>query len=106
MDLYHLHFLTTLLVKELIDYNATNYESGRENCMKACSYTNCIAVQTEVPENCSQETSPTGSGDACGSNAGFSCTLFYNNIQDADDGYWLFGNYSNSVGNTRFAWLF
>src|SRR6185369_37875 len=35
------------------DYNFENYKEGREKCMQACSLTNCVAVQTEVPENCS-----------------------------------------------------
>lgn len=80
------------------DYNGTNYQSGREDCMKACSYTNCIAVQTEVPENCSQQAPATGTGNACGTNAAFSCTLFYDSISSADDAYWSLGNYSSTAG--------
>lgn len=83
------------------DYNAVNYQSGREDCMKACSYTNCIAVQTEIPENCSQQAAVTGIGNACGNNSAFSCTLFYNDIQSADDAYWMLGNYSSTTGNTQ-----
>ncbi len=70
------------------DYNKKNYKSGRENCIKACEFTDCTAVQTEVPENCSQKASPTKEGNSCGSNSEFSCTLFYDNIKNADDAYW------------------
>lgn len=83
------------------DYNATNYESGRENCMKACSLTNCIAVQTEIPENCSQKSNPNETGNSCGSNAEFSCTLFYDNIKNADDAYWTMNNFSSGIGLTN-----
>lgn len=75
------------------DYNFKNYKTGRENCMKACSLTNCVAVQTEVPENCSQKANVTGNGNSCGNNSEFSCTLFYDNIKNADDGYWTLTNY-------------
>lgn len=77
-----------------------NYKLGRENCMKACSLTNCIAVQTEVPENCSQQQSVSSAVKSCGSNSEYSCTLFYNNIQNADDAYWELENIgsSNSTG--------
>jgi hypothetical protein len=82
------------------DYNGTNYASGRENCMKACALTNCTAVQTEVPENCSQKANPSGSGNSCGTNSPFSCTLFYDNIKNADDAYWTINNFSSGVGLT------
>ncbi len=80
------------------DYNETNYKTGRENCMKACSLTNCIAVQTEIPENCAQEANPTKDGNSCGSNSAFSCTLFYDNIKNADDAYWTVDNFSSGHG--------
>ncbi len=76
------------------DYNQTNYKTGREDCMKACSLTNCTAVQTEVPENCSQEAA-TATNTLCGNNSEFSCTLFYDNIKNADDAYWTINNYSS-----------
>jgi hypothetical protein len=79
------------------DYNEINYKTGRENCMKACSLTNCTAVQTEIPENCAQEESPTG-GNSCGSNSAFSCTLFYDTINNADDAYWSIGKFSSGNG--------
>ncbi len=80
------------------DYNETNYKTGREDCMKACSLTNCTAIQTEVPENCAQETDASGTGNACGSNSAFSCTLFFDNIKNADDGYWTLDNFSSGNG--------
>lgn len=82
-------------------YNTNKYEEGRKRCMEACSATNCIGLQTEVPEVCSQQvvllkkpTGPDGApmpdeyGTKCGDNATHSCTLFYNNVSDADDAYW------------------
>jgi hypothetical protein len=83
------------------DYNEINYSSGRQDCMKACSLTNCIAVQTEIPENCSQKTSAAGKGNACGSNSTFSCSLFYDSIQNADDAYWNISNFSSGSGLTN-----
>jgi hypothetical protein len=76
------------------DYNGTNYESGREDCMKACTLSNCSAVQTEVPENCSQKSGPTGTGNSCGTNSEFACTLFYDNIRNADDAYWTISKFN------------
>jgi hypothetical protein len=81
------------------DYNAENYKSGRENCMQACTMSNCIAVQTEVPENCTQEqSSSTVVSNSCGNNSEFSCTLFFDNVKDADDGYWTINNFSSGSG--------
>lgn len=79
--------------QESNDYNGTNYENGRQNCMQACALTNCIAVQTEVPENCSQETT------GCGGNSEFSCTLFYPDLPTADDAYWKIGNFTNNTNS-------
>lgn len=76
------------------DYNKINYKSGREKCMQACTYTNCIAVQTEVPENCSQSEGPIEGLNSCGNNSEYSCTLFYDNINKADSAYWKLGKYS------------
>jgi hypothetical protein len=83
------------------DYNFKNYQDGRLNCMKACTLTNCVAVQTEVPENCTQRANVTGNGNSCGSNSEFSCTLFYDNIKNADDAYWNIGNVSSGAGLTN-----
>jgi hypothetical protein len=59
------------------NYTPTNYQDGRSNCMAACSMTNCTAVQTEVPQNCSQEALTAGaSQNSCGNNATYSCTLY------------------------------
>lgn len=82
------------------DYNGTNYQSGRENCMKACSLTNCTAVQTEVPENCSQKANDAGTDNSCGENSAFSCTLFYDTIGDADDAYWNINNFNSALDTT------
>ena len=83
------------------EYNFENYKEGRENCMKACSLTNCVAVQTEIPENCSQRANPSGTGNSCGSNSEFSCTLFYKDIKEADDAYWTINNFSSGSGLTN-----
>jgi hypothetical protein len=83
------------------DYNFKNYKEGRQNCMKACTLTNCVAVQTEVPENCTQRANTTGDGNSCGSNSEFSCTLFYDNIKNADDAYWTIGQTSSGSGLTN-----
>lgn len=93
-------------------YNPENYETGREKCMEVCSLTNCRAVQTEVPQNCFHETiitsTPTGEDDegnpfpkqgefenGCANQSSHSCTLFYDNIENADDAYWTI----NQLGN-------
>lgn len=94
------------------DYNPTNYEGGRRKCMEACTLTNCTAVQTEVAQNCYHQTIPiskvTGQGDTptegeyvngCLGQSSHACTLFYNNVQDADDAYWSINNYFGN-GNT------
>lgn len=83
------------------DYNTSNYESGRKKCMEACALTECAAVLTEVPQNCAHQTIqltiPSGDGDiplpgqyvnGCGSEPTHSCTLFYDNINKADQAYW------------------
>jgi len=83
------------------NYNASNYQTGRQNCMTACSMTNCIAVQTEVPENCSQKQAPgNSSANTCGNNSTFSCSLFYDSLQNADDGYWTLQHHNTSIGGT------
>jgi len=64
------------------EYTKKNYENGRALCQSACKDTNCVAVQTEIPENCSQKAS------GCGDLASYSCTLFYSNIDSADHSYW------------------
>ncbi len=95
------------------DYSPKNYKEGRQKCMEACTLTNCTAVQTEVAQNCYHQTvpiaEPTGEGGTptqgeytnnCMGSSSHACTLFYNNIDDADDAYWqineTFGN-----GNTN-----
>jgi len=87
-------------------YNGENYELGRQKCLDACTLTNCTAVQTEVPQNCFHQTvqiaEPTGPGSIptpgeyennCIDQASHACTLYYNNIQDADDAYWTINDY-------------
>lgn len=78
-----------------------NVEEGRNICLQACKDTNCIAVQTEVPQLCyskrKKEKVPEGflsdnefivsKGD-CKGKATHGCTLFYRNVEDADDGYY------------------
>lgn len=92
-------------------YNPDNYENGRRMCMEACNNTDCIALQTEVPQVCYNEiiplknVIPTGIDNdgnivptnkdpenpqfknTCGKNSTHACTLFYNNIEHADDAY-------------------
>jgi len=85
------------------DRTGYNVDEGRSSCMKACKDTNCIAVQTEVPQNCYQRTVQkplpdglfvgseqpelyTSKGD-CKGKATHSCTLFYKTTEDADDAY-------------------
>ena len=70
-------------------YALDNFSEGREKCKQACVKTSCKAVQTEVPENCSQKSSVPGiNSNSCGVGAELSCTLFYDGITNADDAYW------------------
>ncbi len=66
---------------------------GNHICMRACSDTNCAAVQIGVPENCAMEKSdplgPTkGATHKCGDSSEASCTLFYNSVAASDDAYY------------------
>lgn len=82
-------------------YNTSNYEDGRNKCIDACTKTNCVAVQTEVPQNCFHQTipvkNPTGKNgtpteseyvNACEDKATHACNLYYKSVRDADDAYW------------------
>ena len=104
-------------------YNGNTYEDGRKKCMEACIETDCLALQTEVPENCYQQVIPdngitdpedpdfgkpgfvlptdvteTELGDfvpkqgtfdnGCGNRSTHSCSLFYDDINKADDAYY------------------
>lgn len=84
------------------DYNT---EEGRAICLQACKDTDCIAVQTEVPQMCYEKrvqvTIPSGFGidgisttpktfttkNDCKGKATHSCTLFYRDVEKADDSY-------------------
>ena len=86
-----------------------NVEEGRAMCMQACKDTNCIAVQTEVPQMCYTKRvnkavpkdlivdgMPDGTEffttkNDCKGKATHSCTLFYDNIENSDDAYYQLG---------------
>ena len=78
----------------------TNLE-GSKICMKECADTNCAAVQTEVSQNCSAVGIETEEGltDSCGSSSEASCTLYYNNVQEADDAYYKIYDKYNQLTN-------
>ena len=84
--------------KKLID-------EGNLTCMRACADTNCIGVQTEVPELCAFTAVETAEGEkhACGTNSEASCTLYYGDISKADDAYYqLYVQYSGANKNKDF----
>lgn len=109
-------------------FNKNLSKNGRNLCFEACEKTNCIAVQTEVPENCYSRKSVVKKSDIkdiwksqnfnlngitfdnddsqdtiitkgpCNKSS-HSCTLFYNNIKNADDSYYFLNKEnSNNTG--------
>jgi hypothetical protein len=111
-------------------YSIDNYQEGRDECMRACTVTNCLAVQTEIPQNCFHEiiqiAEPTNTAEVdtmsgkeiqaiptnadpnnpeftntCGNNATQSCSLFYKNLEEADDAYYQLslGTETNNLGS-------
>ena len=85
-------------------YNKSNknQDEGNKLCKEACAKTpGCIAVQTEVPQNCSMRRVSTADGDkhACGDSSEASCTLFYDTVENADDGYYdLYKDFIDKTG--------
>lgn len=69
--------------KQSQEYQSNNdtKERGNQTCKEYCSKTNCIAVQTFVPENCAFKNN-------CGLSASYGCTLYYDNIPNADEAYY------------------
>ena len=83
--------------------NETVNEKGDEICMEACSSTDCVAVQTEVAQNCAFEPLEPGStsSNTCGETSEAGCTLYYSTVEDADDAYWDISNrYTGGEGGT------
>lgn len=87
------------------EYNEKEFEEGREQCFQRCRETDCLAVQTEVPQMCYQKRKlvavPEGfeiSGNAsqkfmtvqgdCQTKSTHTCTLFYGDTEKADDAYY------------------
>ena len=70
--------------------NAKANREGSNDCMRMCADTNCIAVQTEVPELCAFQKveTPKGFKHACDNSSEAACTLFYDTIPNADDAYY------------------
>lgn len=89
-----------------------NTEEGRNICLKACKDTNCIAVQTEVPQLCytkrtkqpvpegfdSDVSFITSKGD-CKGRATHGCTLFYRTLEDADDAFYNLSGGEDALNN-------
>jgi hypothetical protein len=80
---------------------------GNNICMRACSDTNCAAVQIGVPENCAMKiTQPVKPFEeathSCGPLSEASCTLFYNTIEESDDAYYNLYNQKLSTGRSDY----
>jgi len=76
---------------------------GNNICMRACSDTNCAAVQIGVPENCAMKKSETlPNSHSCGGLSEASCTLFYNTIEESDDAYYTLYNKNLSTGRSDY----
>lgn len=76
---------------------------GNNICMRACSDTNCAAVQIGVPENCAMKKSETlENSHSCGISSEASCTLFYNTIEESDDAYYNLYNQKLSTGRSDY----
>lgn len=92
---------------DLTDINNV-VKKGNDICMRACSDTNCAAVQIGVPENCAMKKSdPTGENSkgnthSCGSSSEASCTLFYKSVDDADEAYYNIYNQKIPSGRTDY----
>ena len=91
---------------DLNDPNNLNAK-GNNMCMRACSDTNCAAVQIGVPENCAmKKTDPVQpfkeATHSCGPLSEASCTLFYNTIEESDDAYYTLYNKKLSTGRSDY----
>lgn len=89
---------------DLNDPNNLNVK-GNNMCMRACSDTNCAAVQIGVPENCAMKKSDTlgnNNTHSCGPLSEASCTLFYKTIEESDDAYYNLYNKKLSTGRSDY----
>ena len=80
---------------------------GNNICMRACSDTNCAAVQIGVPENCAMKNAVPvqpfkEATHSCGPSSEASCTLFYNTIEESDDAYYTLYNKKLSTGRSDY----